>query len=152
MGPVKTAVATALLASASALAQDIVLPDGKAKKLVENTCTECHGLEHVVNAALSPAQWRETVHDMVKRGATLSKDDMETVIDYLTVYFAQEKVNVNTASAVELQSSLELTSGEADAIVAHRKANGKIKDIETLRKVEGLNAKKIDAKKDVIAF
>jgi competence ComEA-like helix-hairpin-helix protein len=152
MGPVKNAAAIALLASAAAMAQDIVLPEGKAKKLVENTCTECHGLEHVVNAALSPTQWRETVHDMVKRGATLSKDDIDTVVDYLTVYFAQEKVNVNTASAVELQSSLELTANEADAIIAHRKENGKIKDIEALRKVAGLNAKKIDAKKDLLAF
>jgi competence ComEA-like helix-hairpin-helix protein len=152
MGPAKSAFAAALLASASAFAQDIVLPEGKAKKLVENTCTECHGLDNVVNATLSGAQWRETVHDMVKRGATLSKDDIDTVVDYLTVYFAQEKVNVNTASAVELQSSLELTSAEADAIVNHRKENGKIKDIEALRKVAGLNGKKIDAKKDVLTF
>jgi competence ComEA-like helix-hairpin-helix protein len=152
MGTVRNAAAAALLISAAAMAQDIVLPEGKAKKLVEQSCTECHTLENVVNAALSPSQWRETVHDMVKRGATLSKDDIETVVDYLTVYFAQEKVNVNAASAVELQSSLELTAAEADAIIAHRKEKGKIKDIEALRKVAGLDAKKVDAKKDVLAF
>jgi competence ComEA-like helix-hairpin-helix protein len=152
MGTVRNAAAAALLISAAAMAQDIVLPEGKAKKLVEQSCTECHTLENVVNAALSPSQWRETVHDMVKRGATLSKDDIETVVDYLTVYFAQEKVNVNAASAVELQSSLELTAAEADAIIAHRKEKGKIKDIEALRKVAGLDVKKVDAKKDVLAF
>ena len=147
-----TAVAAVFTIAVYAMAQDIVLPDGKAKKLVENTCTECHGLEHVANASLTPEQWRTTVNDMVKRGATLSKDEIETVLDYLTVYFAQEKINVNKASAVELQSALELTPAEADAIVAFRKQHGNFKDLDALRKATGVDAKKIDAKKDVIAF
>jgi len=152
MGPRLAAAAAVFLIASCAMAQDIVLPDGKAKKLVENTCTECHGLENVVNATLTPEQWRTTVNDMVKRGATLSKEDIETVLDYLTVYFAQEKINVNTASAVQLQTALELTPAEADAVVSFRKENGKFKDIDALRKVAGVNSKKIDAKKDVIAF
>lgn len=150
MGPRIALVALTL--SACALAQDIVLPDGKAKKIVEQTCTECHGLEHVVNASLSPDEWKHTVDNMIKRGATLSKEDRETVLEYLAVYFAQEKVNVNTASVVQLQSTLELTAAEADAIIEHRKANGKFKDLESLRKVTGVDAKKIDAKKDLVTF
>ena len=79
-----------------ACAQDIILPDGKAKTLIQNTCTECHGLDVVVSASMSPEEWKTTVDEMVKRGATLSKDEKETVLEYLTVYFAADKININT--------------------------------------------------------
>jgi competence ComEA-like helix-hairpin-helix protein len=152
MRPVCSALAAALVLAASVPAQDVVLPDGKAKNLIQNTCSECHGLETVVTASLTPEKWRETVNKMVKKGATLSPEEIDTVVDYLTVYFAQEKVNVNKATSQDLQNALQLTAAEADALVAYRKANGDFKDIEALRKVAGLDVKKIEAKKDQIAF
>lgn len=134
-----------------ACAQDIILPDGKAKTLIQNTCTECHGLDVVVSASMSPAEWKITVDQMVKRGATLSKDEKEIVLEYLTVYFAADKVNINTATAEQLKSGLQLTEAEAEAIMAARKA-AKIKDLEALKKIEGLDARKLDAKKSLLAF
>ncbi|HXJ42108.1 MAG TPA: helix-hairpin-helix domain-containing protein [Bryobacteraceae bacterium] len=152
MRPVLSACAAALVLAASVPAQDVVLPDGKAKTLIQNTCSECHGLDTVVSAAMSPEKWRATVNKMVKKGATLSPEEIDTVVDYLTVYFAQEKLNINSASSQELQSAMQLTPAEGDAIVAYRKANGNFKDIEGLRKVTGLDVKKIEAKKDQLAF
>src|SRR3954454_24148015 len=140
MRPVVSAFAAALVLAASVPAQDVVLPDGKAKTLIQNTCSECHGLDTVVNASHTPEKWRETVNRMVKKGATLSPEEIETVVDYLTVYLAQEKININTATSQDLQSGLQFTAAEADAVVAWRKANGNIKDIEALRKVPGLHA------------
>jgi competence protein ComEA len=147
-----SAVAAALVLTASMPAQEVVLPDGKAKTLIQNTCSECHGLETVVSTALTSEKWRTTVVKMVKKGATLSPEEIDTVVDYLTIYFAQEKVNINKASAQDMQTNLQLTPAEAEAIIAHRKANGEIKDIESLRKVTGLDAKKLEAKKDQLTF
>lgn len=132
--------------------QDIVLPAGKAKTLVENTCSECHGLDQVVSNPMSAEAWRTTVKSMVKKGATLSPEEIETVVDYLSVYFAPDKINVNTCGAQELQSGLGLTTAEAKAVLDYRKANGNFKDLASLQKVTGVDVKKIESKKDLIIF
>ncbi len=140
------------LAGTSGPADDVVLPDGKAKALIENTCTECHGLDQVVSSPMSSEQWRSTVKSMVKKGATLSAEQIDTVVDYLTVYFSPDRVNVNTAGAQELQDGLQITAAEAAAILQYRKANGAIKDFAGLQKVPGLDQKKLASKKDSISF
>ena len=145
-------LALILLTGLPALAQDIVLPDGKAKPLVESACTECHGLDQVVQSGMSASDWRATVNRMVKKGASLSPEQIDQVVEYLSVYFVPDKTNVNTATADQLKSGLQLSATEADAIVQYRKANGNFKDIASLEKVTGVDAKKIEAKKDLIAF
>lgn len=134
------------------VAQDIVLPDGKAKAIVQNACGECHGLDTVVGNPMSPEKWRATVEKMVKKGATLSPADVDLVVDYLTVYFAADKVNVNKATSKDLQDLLQLAPADADAIIKYRTANGNFKDLAALNKVPGLDAKKLEAKKDLIDF
>jgi competence ComEA-like helix-hairpin-helix protein len=140
------------VAALTLMADDIVLPTGKAKTLIENTCTECHGLDQVVNNAMSSDAWRTTVKSMVKKGATLSPEEIDTVVDYLSVYFAPEKVNVNTSAAPELQAALGMTAAEAAAVVQYRKDHGNFKDLAGLQKVAGVDPKKIDARKDLIVF
>jgi competence ComEA-like helix-hairpin-helix protein len=136
----------------AAAGQDVVLPDGKAKAIVQSACADCHGLDTVVNNPMSSEEWRATVNKMIKRGASVSPEQIDQVVDYLSVYFAPDKINVNTASSSDLQSALALTAAEADAIVAYRKANGDFRDMAGLSKVSGVDAKKLDAKKDRIAF
>lgn len=137
--------------SLSLYAQDIVLPDGKAKTLIQNTCTECHGLDMVVSSNMSPDEWKTTLDQMIKRGASLSKDEREVVLEYLTVYFSAEKINVNTATAEQLKSGLQLTDAEAEAVITARKS-AKIKDLEAFRKIKDIDPKKIEAKKGQLTF
>ena len=85
-----------LAVCSAASKDDVVLPDGKAKAVIENSCTECHGLDTIVGTPMPAEKWRETVKSMVKRGATLSATEIDMVVDYMTVYFSQDKVNVNT--------------------------------------------------------
>src|SRR5438270_12781242 len=87
-------------------AQDVVLPDGKAKGLVQSSCAECHGLDQVVGNPMSRDDWRATVNRMVRRGATLSPAEIDSVVDYLSVYFSPDKVNINTAEPKDLQTAL----------------------------------------------
>ena len=142
----------ALAIAGSAFAQDVVLPDGKAKSIVQSACSECHGLDQVVSSQMSAEKWKTTVEKMIKKGASVTPDQIDTVVEYLSVYFAADKINVNTASSQDLQNSLQLSAAEADAVIAYRKANGNFKDLAALGKVSGVDAKKIDAKKDLIVF
>ena len=99
-----------------------------------------------------PVQWRATVNKMVRKGAMLSDAEIDAVVDYLATNFPPDKTNVNTASSDQLQNALELSAAEADAIVKYRKANGNFKDLAGLEKVPGVDAKKIEAQKELIAF
>ena len=109
------AIVVSLLALAPAvvpaIAQDVVLPDGKGKDIVQQACADCHGLEQIVNNPMSAEKWRTTVEKMVKKGASVSPEQLDIVVDYLASYFASDKVNVNTATAQELQDHLLGTVG-----------------------------------------
>jgi len=61
-------------------------------------------------------------------------------------------VNVNTAPAIEMESRLSLKRSQAAAIIAYRTKNGKFKSIDDLKKVPGVDAAKIEAKKVRIVF
>ena len=134
------------------MAQDD-LPNGKGKETLENTCSECHGLDRILSALRSRERWRAIAVDMRSKGATMSDSEMDTLVEYLSQYFgAIEKVNVNKASAKELEIALQLTAREAAALVRYREAKGHFKEWRDLTKVAGLNKAKIEAKRDQITF
>ena len=133
-------------------AQD--LPEGKGKKLVEDTCGGCHGVDAVMSQKASHEGWESIVGDMVSRGASASDADLKTIIDYLAANFGTgpAKVNVNKAASKDIETALGLTTKEADAIVKYRTDNGDFKDWTALTKVKDVDAKKLEAKKDRISF
>jgi competence ComEA-like helix-hairpin-helix protein len=59
---------------------------------------------------------------------------------------------VNKATAPDLSKVLDLSTKEAEAVVAYLKKNGDFKSLEDLSKVPELAGKKIEDKKDVIVF
>jgi competence protein ComEA len=61
-------------------------------------------------------------------------------------------VNVNKGPSAELASVLEITSGQADAIVKYRMDHGDFKTVDDLKKVPGLETAKLDSKKDRVVF
>jgi competence protein ComEA len=76
------------------------------------------------------------------------------VHEYLSTQFpaeAQQLLNLNTATAIELESVAGLLRKEAAALIAHREKNGPCKKLEDLRKVAGLDYKKIEARKERLA-
>jgi competence protein ComEA len=147
-----------MAAAACAVADDDVqLPEGKGKDAVEAACLPCHTAERIAKQKLTLDQWRGTLREMIENGASLNPDQWEPVVAYLAKNFGPDKpdsakINVNTVSAKEMSAALRLTLAEADAIVAYRAANGYFKDVNDLRKVPGLDEKKIDAQKDRIGF
>ena len=59
---------------------------------------------------------------------------------------------MNTATAIELESGLTLRRSQAAAIIAYRSQHGKFASLEDLKRVPGLDAATIDAKKDRVTF
>ena len=126
------------------------LPDGKGRDAVRKICIGCHEIATVIGSRRTRIGWRQSVDDMVSRGAEGSDDEMQAIVDYLTEFFG--KINVNTASPRDLESALGLSTAEAKAIVGYREQNGKYKDFDQLAKTPGVSAEKLQAKRSQIAF
>ena len=76
--------ATMMVASvAFAFGQDVVLPDGDGKKIVEDKCTVCHDLTYIAKQHLNKDEWTDMVKIMVASGATVTDAEMPVLIDYL---------------------------------------------------------------------
>lgn len=145
-----------LLGSAlSGWAQTTELPEGKGKEIVQTVCTQCHGLSSVVSSRMTPEDWKNTVYDMVSRGAPLLEEEMDVVAQYLTANFGKQatgKINVNKATVKDLETSLQLSADEAKEVISYRSKNGNFAKLEDLQKVPGLDIKKLEAMKDRLEF
>ena len=139
------------LLAGTALAQDeTALPNGAGKESLQKVCTNCHTLDAVVGSRRTKAGWQRMVDEMADKGADGTEDEMTAIVAYLTTNFG--KINVNTATAPEMEKALEFTPKESQAVVEYREKNGKIADFEQLKKVPGLSADKLTAKRLMIAF
>jgi len=147
----RAALLISFLAASVTLAQAQDLPAGKGKELVENTCGSCHGLDVVVAQHATKDGWASIVDYMVSRGASGTPEEIKTIVEYLAKSFPA-KTNVNKASAMDMQTQLELSAKEAEAIVKYRTDHGDFKDWDGLAKVPGIDAAKLTAKKDSIVF
>ena len=54
---------------------------------------------------------------------------------------AQAKIDINTASAAELETLHHIGPKKAAAIIAYRKAHGDFKSVQDLTKVKGIDVK-----------
>jgi competence protein ComEA len=136
-------------------AAQVQLPDGPGKEETQRVCKGCHELERSVSKRQDRDGWRATLEKMAGLGAKAPQKDMEAILDYLAKNYAADdvpKVNVNTATSIQLESGLTLRRSQAAALIAYREKNGEFKSIEDLKKVPGIDAEKIEAKKDRIAF
>ncbi|HXA63759.1 MAG TPA: helix-hairpin-helix domain-containing protein [Bryobacteraceae bacterium] len=132
-----------------ASAQD-PLPEAPAKKTVESVCGGCHDLDTAIGERHDKAGWQTVIATMVNRGARASDQEFDAIVDYLAKYFGV--VNVNKASAKEIEDGLGISTEQSAAIVRYRGANGEFKDLEGLKKVPGLDAKLLEDRKDRITF
>ncbi|HEY3837884.1 MAG TPA: helix-hairpin-helix domain-containing protein [Bryobacteraceae bacterium] len=137
-------------------AQTLKLPDGPGKAVTQKVCGACHAAELVIGRQEERETWGAIVEDMIQRGAQGTDDEMYQVVDYLSTNFSKTspvmKINVNKATAKDLQAALRLTDKQAAAIVHQRDEKGDFKSVDELEKVPGLDAAKIEASKNRLAF
>ena len=129
------------------------LPAGAGRETMTRVCGSCHSAENVAGMAKTREEWGALVGEMAAVGAQATDDEFNEIVDYLAAAFPKTpKINANKAAAKELETGLELTPKEAEAIVHYRQDKGSFKSIEDLEKVPGVDVKKIEAKKDRLSF
>jgi hypothetical protein len=57
--------------------------DPEAKRLLDRVCTNCHGLERVEQARFPEERWRVLAVDMRERGAKLTDEELERLVEWL---------------------------------------------------------------------
>ncbi len=121
-----------------------------AAGLFAQMCNKCHDGARITSIRRSSTEWEEVLNKMIERGATGSGKDFDTVYEYLLRNFG--KLYINNALPDEIMTILGLSKKDAEAIVAHRKANGSFADYEAVKKVPDIDVKKLEERKDAIAF
>jgi competence protein ComEA len=127
------------------------LPDGSGKDETVRLCGTCHEPQRAASVRLTREGWQDTIARMVGLGMKGSDEDLAKVLDYLAEHFegeALKALNLNRASAVELESVAGLLRKEAAAWIAHRTKGGPCKSLDDLKKVPGVPFKKIDDRRD----
>jgi len=132
------------------------LPEGSGKELVEVICSSCHSTERIAAQHKTKPQWQDKVLEMLQEETDVTQAEKDTIVDYLAKSFPAQidikKVNVNTAAEKDLERELELPPESAAAIVRYREQNGAFKTIDDLKRVPGVDAAKIEAKRDRLDF
>jgi mono/diheme cytochrome c family protein len=57
--------------------------DPEAKRLMNRACTNCHGLDRIETTRNAEEAWRVTLVDMRERGAQLSDEELERLVEWL---------------------------------------------------------------------
>lgn len=131
------------------------LSDGPGKEETVKLCSQCHELERSFSLRQDRESWQGTVNKMIALGMEAKDEDTRLVVEYLTKNFPGDslpKLNVNKATAIELESRLSLKRSEAAAVIEYRAKHGSFKSLDDLKKVPGNNFARFEAKKDQLVF
>jgi competence protein ComEA len=129
------------------------LPEGPGKDVTVRACAPCHEARRAASVRLTRDGWAAVIDGMQKRGAKVSEQEFPVILDYLATYFpgeALQPLNLNTASQIDLEAAGGLLRREAAAVIRYREQNGRFKTVDDLKKVPGLDFKKIENRREAI--
>ena len=129
----------------------VQLPEAPGKDETVRLCGTCHEPQRAAAVRLTREGWQDTIAKMVALGAKGSDEEFAKVLDYLAEHFkgdALRALNLNSATAIELESVAGLLRKEAAAWIAHRKKAGPCTSLDDFKKVPGVPFKKIDDRRD----
>ena len=152
---VSAGVAAPQSAAAPAADAHPEFPAGTGKDAVMRLCSRCHSPNIILATGQDRTGWENTITKMVHMGATGDDEDFSDIADYLTANFppsAVKKVFVNMATVVQLADVLGISQDDAKAIVDYRDKVKGFQSIDDMKKVPGVDTKKIDAAKDHLIF
>jgi competence protein ComEA len=127
------------------------LPDGPGKEETVKMCGTCHPVDRAASVRLTRVGWQEVMTKMVGLGAKGTDQELETVLNYLATNFkgeARKPLNLNTATSIDLESIVGMLRKESAAWIAARKTQGPCKTIDDLKRVGGVDFKKIEERRD----
>lgn len=143
------------LCFATALLAQVELAEGPGKAEVEKVCKGCHEVQRSISKRQDREGWQTTLTKMIGLGTKATDAEFAAILDYLAKNYPAGEIpplNLNTATAIELESRFSLRRSHAAALVAYREKNGKFKSLADVKKVPGIDFAKIEAKKDQILF
>lgn len=130
-------------------------PAGEGREAVMRLCGSCHSPNIILASGQDRMGWENTITKMVHLGAIGTDEDFTDIADYLTANFpasAVKKIFVNTATDKQIAEVLDISIDDAKALIAHREKIKGFKSLEEIKQAPGVDAKKIDAKKDRLVF
>lgn len=145
-----------LLAAIAAASDDKPqLPEAPGKAVTMKLCAGCHGAEIVLGHPHSEEGWSAIIIDMVQRGAQGTDEEFDQVVQYLAKNINSgstgPKLIINKASAKAIEAALGVTAKDAQALVQARDKSP-FKTVDDVKKVPGVDAAKIEAKKNKLSF
>jgi DNA uptake protein ComE-like DNA-binding protein len=131
--------------------ESAVLPAGDGRDAVATMCVPCHGILSAVAQRKTASGWAASVDDMRNNKGAQGTDELaDAVKAYLTKFFLA--VDVNKATAKELADAAGFTADEAAAIVAYRDAGNILKSFADVKKIPGLDPKRLAEAKSRIVY
>ena len=98
-------------------------------------------------------EWELKVTEMLQEEPDVTRDERAAIVEYLAANFRPGgKIYINHAGAKDLETALEISAADAEAIVRYRRSEGDFKSLDDLKKVPGFNSAKGEAKKDRLVF
>ena len=64
-----------------------LFPDGPGKDIVVKTCLTCHNSKIATSKPGTEDEWADVVNQMMGKGAVLSDDEVDQVVEYLAKHF-----------------------------------------------------------------
>ena len=144
------ALVSAAVSAQSPPPTDSKFPDGPGKAALFKVCSDCHGAGASVGQLKTREEWSRTLDEMAANGAQGTDDEWNQILDYLDKNFSL--IFVNKADAKQLANMLDVPQPAAEALVKYRDEHGRFSDVEDVKKVPGLDAAKVDARRDRFVF
>jgi competence protein ComEA len=138
-----------LLAVRMAMYADQAQSEAADQRIFAAVCGTCHTVG-MVSDIRGEDEWAETIERMVSIGAKGSEEQLEAAMRFLLRTLT--KVNVNTATAAQLPLVLDISEATARAVVKYRGEHGSFKTLDDLKKAPGIDAAKLEARKQRVVF
>src|SRR5687767_3976564 len=106
------------------------LIEGPGMAETAKLCKSCHEIERSISLRQDKDGWNATLTKMVGFGMKAAESDLAIVADYLAKYYPADAIppiNVNKATAIELESRFSMKRSEAAAFLSYREKVGKFK-------------------------
>lgn len=86
------------------------------------------------------------IDKMVSQGASIKDDEYDVILAYLSGNYGKS-IKINEATALQIQTLLDIPAAQAAAIVAHRTEHGKFATFDDLANVPGVSKERLAEEK-----
>jgi competence protein ComEA len=129
------------------------LPDSPGKDTFVSVCSLCHVPTAPLGKQWTRQQWELKVTEMLQEEPDVTREERAVIVEYLAANFRPGgKIYVNQAGAKDLETALEISATDAEAIVRYRQKQGDFKSFDDLKKVPAFDSAKAEGKKDRLVF